>query len=123
MVDEKTRTDVLEKIVEGPAVSTTVYEDEIIDIRNVKNVTNINENITNLTDVTNIKNVRNINNETIQRIDNIITDDVRYTTDTVDKSSTFIDRRDDTLIYDRIDINKTRITDDTTTIKNVRLIF
>lgn len=119
VVDEKTRTDVLEKIVEGPTVSTTVYEDEIIDIRNVKNVTNINENVTNLTDVTKIKNVRNINNETIDLIDETITDINRVTKDTVDKSTTLIDRRDDTVVYDRIDINKTKITDDTTVIKKV----
>lgn len=100
----------MEKIVEGPTVSTTVYEDEIIDVRNVKNVTNINENITNLTDVTNIKNVRNINNETVERIDEVITDINKITRDTVDKSSTLIDR---------IDITKTKITDDTTVIKKV----
>lgn len=117
-MDEKTRTDVLEKIVEGPA--TTVYEDEIIDIRNVKNVTNINENITNLTDVTNIKNVRNINQETVERIDEVTTDVNRITKDTVDKSSTLIDRRDDTITYDRIDISKRKIIDDSTVIKRVR---
>lgn len=118
-MDEKTRTDVLEKIVEGPVVTTTVYEDEIIDIRNVKNVTNINENVTNLTDVTNIKNVRNFNNETVERIDEVVTDINKITSDTVDKSSTLIDRRDDTIVYDRIDINKTKITDDTAVIKKV----
>lgn len=117
VVDEKTRTDVLEKIVEGPNVSTTVYIDDIIDVRNVKNVTNINENVTNLTDVTNIKNIRNINKETIDRIDEVITDINKITKDTVNKTSTLIDRRDDKTVYDRIDITKKKIIDDTTIIK------
>lgn len=121
VVDEKTRTDVLEKIVEGPTSSTTVYVDDIIDVRNVKNVTNINENVTNLTDVTNIKNIRNINNETVERIDEVITDINKITRDTVDKTSSLVDRRDDTVIYDRIDITKTKITDDTS-IKKVRTV-
>lgn len=94
--------------------------DDIIDVRNVKNVTNINENVTNLTDVTNIKNVRNINQETVERIDEVITDVNKITRDTVNKTTSLVDRRDDTVIYDRIDINKTKITDDTTIVKKVR---
>lgn len=117
MVDEKTRTDVLEKIVERPVVSTTIYVDDIIDVRNVKNVTNINENLTNVTDVTNIKNIRNINQETIDQIDKVTTDIHKTSVDT--KSSTLVDRRDDTTIYDRIDISKRKIIDDSTIIKKV----
>lgn len=117
MVDEKTRTDVLEKIVERPVASTTIYVDDIIDVRNVKNVTNINENLTNVTDVTNIKNIRNINQETIDQIDKVTTDIHKTSVDT--KSSTLVDRRDDTTIYDRIDISKRKIIDDSTIIKKV----
>lgn len=124
VVDEKTRTDVLEKIVEGPQaapVTTTVYVDDITDVRNVRNVTNISENVTDVTNVTNTRNVTNVNEQLIENLDRlneVIDITNRNTKDTtVRKSSVLVDdrRRDSaTTVHDRIDIQRKMLYEDST---------
>lgn len=117
-MDEKTRTDVLEKIVEGPTSSTTVYVDDITDVRNVKNVTNISENYTDITDITNIKNVKNINEQLINNFEviNNVIDKSKTNRDVVEKISTLEDRTDNTVVRDRIDIHKKVLYEDKTVV-------
>lgn len=57
VMDERTQTDVTEKIIELPP--KIVYIDDIVDVTNIKH---INDHTTNLTDISNVTNIKNVTN-------------------------------------------------------------
>lgn len=101
MVDERTHTDVLEKIVELP--KQTIYIDDVTDIEKITNIHDITENQTDISDITKRKNLTSITSEDIT---NVI----------IDKDTTNITKVDEEYVT-----KKERITDDRVTTDDINI--
>ena len=72
MVDERTHTDFVEKIVEAP--KETIYIDDITDVTIRRNEKDISETRTNIRNTTNIENTINVIDNT-ENVTTILKDD------------------------------------------------
>lgn len=111
VIDEKTSTDVLERIIQGPQRTKDIYVQNITDIdkyKSVKDSTETNIDISNRTDITDVTK-RTIDELDINKLG--ITENLQRSKDTVKKTSILDDVTDNRIIREEIDIERKTIND------------